>query len=429
MRRILTIILIIVLIFSLVGCKGRSPGPYGNGDGPGPATSTPDAGFIAIHSHVTREPNKYGSEFNVRKEIMSLTKEAGMGFIRTGFRWKDIHPKKDVWDWELADKVVKDAEKNGVKILALVHSPPLETWAYPAHEHLDEWLIFLDKVVGRYGDYIVDWEIWNEPNVVSGKYWPQDALPDEYAELVIKSAKLIKEKQPESTVLLGGLATGKKADAFGLWEGLFPLGVLDYVDGVAFHPYEYPAHELFSFDSWLKNLISQYSNSKEELWITEFGRHSPYEEDSRGRGASYEFQAGINLATALAFWADGGEHFFIYKLIDQAVYNPDTAEEVIEKHHSSFFGLLKKDLTPKPAFNAMEWLAGKLEDLTYVSHQEFSDGALIEAVDSSGKKAYFSWGKTAVNEAKSKGLSAETYSEQVDISNLDNYYDKVLFWR
>lgn len=435
LSRILLVLAIVSLMFPLTGCKKiikviRHKGPPAQEDEgyeTEPGLTTPDAGFIGVTSAITREPNKHGSEFNDRKEIMSLTEEAGMGFIRTGFKWADVEAEKGVWNWEIQDTIVKDAEKNGVRILALVHRPPLQTWAYPAHEHLDEWLVFLDKLVDRYGDYIIDWEIWNEPNVVSGKYWPQDALPNEYAELVIESAKLIKKKQPESTVLLGGLATGKKADAFGLWEGLFSLGVLDYVDGVAFHPYEYPAHKLFSFDNKLKNLIAKYSNDKEELWITEFGRHSPYEKHFRG--ASYELQADINLATALAFWADGGERFFIFKLTDQTIYNPDTAEKVIEKYHSSFFGILKKDLTPKPAFSALEWLSEKLRRLKYVSHQAFNDGALIKAVDSGGKKVYFSWGETAANGLKNKGLSAQTYKEIIEISQLGDHYDEVLLWK
>ena len=437
LSRILLVLVIVSLMFPLTGCKKiikvirhkEPPAQEDEGYETEPRLIPPDSGFIGVTSAITREPNKHGSEFNDRKEMMSLTEEAGMGFIRTGFKWRDVELQKGIWNWEVYDAVVGDAKKKGVRLLALVLGPP--EWAYSGNENLDEWidgwLVFLDKLVDRYGDYIIDWEIWNEPNVISGKYWPQNALPDEYAELVIESAKLIKEKQPESTVLLGGLATGKKADAFGLWEGLFLLGVLDYVDGVAFHPYEYPAHKLFSFDNKLKNLIAKYSNDKEELWITEFGRHSPYEKHARG--VSYEKQANMNLATVLAFWADGGERFFIFKLTDQTIYNPDTAEKVIEKFHSSFFGILKKDLTSKPAFSALKWLSEKLRRLKYVSHQAFNDGALIEAVDSKGKKVYFSWGETAANRLKNKGLSAQTYKEIIEISQLRSHYDEVLLWK
>lgn len=276
MRRILTIILIIVLIFGLVGCKGRSPGPDGNGGGPGPTPSLSEPTFLAVLSHVTRT-RSVDNEFAVHNEIFDLAKSGGMGFVRMGFRWSYIEPQKGVWDWEIPDTVVRDAKKKGVRLLALVHRPPEWTNAETTatlEEWLDGWLVFLGKVVDRYGDYITHWELWNEPNLASGQFWRQDMLPDEYAELVIESAKLIKEKQPESTILLGGFSTAKGEDPpFELWEELFQLDVLEYVDGVAFHPYPYQTNLLFSFDTQLKNLIGKYSDDEEELWITELADH------------------------------------------------------------------------------------------------------------------------------------------------------------
>lgn len=127
------------------------------------------------------------------------------------------------------------------------------------------------------------------------------------------------------------------------------------------------------------------------------------------------------MATALAFWADGGKHFFIFEFKDKEIYSYNLV--------FAYYGIVESNLQPKPAYNAMKWLAGKLEEYTYLTHEVFDgDGALIEALDDNGKKAYFSWGEEAANELKGQGLSIQTYNEQVSESNLADYYDKVLFW-
>ncbi len=413
--RILIIMVALILVFiGVIYFTGDSD----THDGPG--ISVPGSEFIGVCSHVTRT-EKYDNEFAIHNEIFSLMKEMGATHVRTGFKWADVEAEKGIWNWEIQDTIVRDAKAKNIKFLAMIQKPP--EWALREGTEFDlwaeDWLVFVEKLVDRYGDYITAWELWNEPNLASGKYWPPERLPDDYAEMVKRTAEVIKEKQPHSTVLLGGLATNQPSRPFELWEELFELGVLDYVDGVAYHPYNYPGHELFSFDARLRALISKYTPDNKELWITEFGSSS--EESLRSPTASPEKQAEVIPATALAFWVDKGTKFFIFEFGDRKKSPPGN----IYQHH----GVVDSNLNKKPVFNALQWLSGKLVTYDYLSHEVFSDGTLIEAIDGGGKKVYFSWGETAANELKIKGLSAETYDEQVDISSIGNYYERVLFWK
>jgi len=150
-------------------------------------------------------------------------------------------------------------------LLGLVHAPP--EWAFPAHEHLNEWTAFLEAVVARYGDDITDWEIWNEPNLE--QFWPQSAPVEGYFELVKKSYRLIKQKYPRATVLLGGMAN--QPSAFVYWEKLLALGVAEYCDALAYHPYGVVGEELVPILQRIRRLVPANGPRPKPLWVTEYG--------------------------------------------------------------------------------------------------------------------------------------------------------------
>lgn len=420
--------LIYVVIFNFLQSEGIAL--------PSETDSLPGGSFLGVCSHLTRE-KEYDNSFIIHQELMNITKSAKMNFIRTGFKWKDIHPSPDKWNWRITDEVVASAKERGIRILALVGGGP--RWANPPLKYIKEWTTFVDSLVTRYDDYIYHWEIWNEPNVRAGKYWPQDALPGPFAEYVIEAGKIIKENQPESTVLLGGLVTGEKADPFGLWEGLFGLKVIDFVDGVAYHPYPYGGTDLLQFNGELRDLISKYSDEEKELWITEFG--VPSIESNTIKRYSYDSQANQILQTALVHWIDGGEHFFIFNLRDKTDYNPRTSQKELRgKNRVKYFGLIEENMHPKPALKATEWLSQILTDFDPGKINVTKDGALITIVHKdSGKHGYFSWGASAsqklMKSAKKQGITeVESYVKQFDFSTLkkkkkDLSRNTVLFWK
>ena len=177
--------------------------------------------FIGVCSQITRESKAY-NPYSIHKDLLNACSDANINFTRTGFKWKFIHPSKDEWNWAITDTIVNSAKIRNVKILALIGSMPVPFMESPLN-YIDLWLEFVDSLTIRYKSDIFHWEIWNEPNIRSGKYWPQNQLPEPFAEYVIRAAEIIKKNQPESIILLSGLASSKKSNPFGLWESLFKV--------------------------------------------------------------------------------------------------------------------------------------------------------------------------------------------------------------
>ena len=390
--------------------------------------------FIGVCSQITRESKLY-NPYSIHKNLLKSCRDANINFTRTGFKWKLIHPSKNEWDCEITDTVVNSAKQRNVKILAVIGAMPIPFMDSPL-DHIDLWLEFVDSLTNRYKSDIFHWEIWNEPNLRSGKYWPQNQLPEPFADYVIKAAEIIKKNQPESTILLGGLASSKKFKPFEFWESMFKLNVLDYVDGLSYHPYHYPGKDLIKFNQKLKILISRYSSETKQLWVTEFG--VPSIKLIPAGKFSYDFQKNKILQSILVHWATGGSKFFIYSLWDIITLDPNLTKKEIRQYKKGFFGLLKKDMSQKPSFKAVKWLSTILPYYNPIEIKEIDDGIIIAVLDKNdGKKGYFTWGmktnKNMYRKMKDSLSYVKSFNKEINL-NGNNFLkatftnDEVLFW-
>ncbi len=392
--------------------------------------------FIGLCSQITRDTERY-APYKVHPQLLDRIKAANIDLTRTGFKWKTIHPSPNQWDWRIADAVVASARERDVNILALVTGIPRWAVASPA-DHIQQWLEFVDSLSSRYVDDIHTWELWNEPNGRSGKYWPQDALPDAFVQFTISASEKIRENQPDATILLGGLATGKKADPFGFWESTFKLGILHAVDGVAYHPYHYPGLKLLSFNNQLRKLISKYTTQEKQLWVTEFG--VPAVAVSDAGKFSYDSQKKLLLRTILVHWATGGSKFYIYSLWDKAPVKPGITKQELRKKRNYYFGLLEKDMTPKNSYSAIAWLSSLLKEYDPTDFEEKSDGLLVTATNRKTRETvYFSWGASSQAELLGRADTLSITSLSVEegdfapglISNrkLGDLRDELTLWK
>jgi hypothetical protein len=220
--------------------------------------------FWAAHSHITRT-DPVDNEFAGREQTLKVAKGLGINFVRTGFIWRDIQPEPTRWEWAKFDSVVLSARRQKAHLLGVLHAPP--PWAFPAHEHLDEWSAFVDSVITHYGDDVADWEIWNEPNI--DKFWPKTAPVEGFFEIVKRSYQIIKQKRPQATVLLGGMAN--QPSAFIFLERLAALGVAAYCDAIAYHPYNIAGEELLPILQQIRGIFPASGSSPKPIWITEYG--------------------------------------------------------------------------------------------------------------------------------------------------------------
>ena len=93
--------------------------------------------------------------------------ECGMVTGETAFKWGELRPKRDVWDWKPADAVMAFAARRGIQVRG--HTL---LW----HEHNPQWLVdeitpanaetllsdHIRVVTGHCRDRIVQWDVVNE---------------------------------------------------------------------------------------------------------------------------------------------------------------------------------------------------------------------------------------------------------------------------
>jgi hypothetical protein len=206
-----------------------------------------------------------GDEFSDHEQELRLMQDAGIRWTRADFSWSYFEPANDEWRFERYDTIVAASKVYGVTLLPILCYNV--DWAFPAHDHLDDWCDYVRIVVGRYKGDLKHWEVWNEPNV---GFWKPEPNAEQYARLLIATYKAIKETDPEAQVVYGGTA-GVPLDYI---RKTFDAGAFDAFDVLAVHPYRYPtapeesgiAEDLHK--TWA--LLEEFGGGK-RMWITEFG--------------------------------------------------------------------------------------------------------------------------------------------------------------
>ncbi len=274
------IILLSILIFNMVLSSsfiyGQEYSPYG------------------VMTHFER-PQLYSSEDI--KRACQLIKDAGIQWVYTCFNWEDIEPQKGQFDFSIPDRIVNITSSYNLELLPLLWICPdwarsspsdpaeLEKGLYPPGD-AEEFANYVYRIVERYKGKIKYWQIWGEENRPYN--WRPNPDPEEYLNLLKASYIKIKEADPDSRVVLGGLALDDLEDFL---EKLYQLGGKDYFDVLAINPYVHPT---LNYDPYLdkftdsielvkdwifkvRQIMGKFGDSLKPVWITEIG--SPGQEE------------------------------------------------------------------------------------------------------------------------------------------------------
>ncbi len=214
--------------------------------------------------------------------------------------WKDVEKTKGDYDWTAINKAVQDIQyaasmQTGAAVIVVVRGTP--SWAREPATALfscgpiksSEYQAFglfmfnlITELANRGITYVKYWELWNEPDIQPidsvndpdqpwGGCWgdTSDAYfgGQKYGEMLKVVYPLIKTKDPNAQVMVGGLnldcdprfspPAGKTdCNSSKFLEGILVAGAGNSFDGVAFHAYDY-VHK----DGSGAYLIGQYSNS------------------------------------------------------------------------------------------------------------------------------------------------------------------------
>lgn len=231
--------------------------------------------------------------------------------------------KPEAW-FERYDNILNEYHRQGIKVLAmLAYGPEQGDFQQP---NLQVWEYFVRTIVHRYKDQVAAWEIWNEPDSATYLTPPN---PETYGPILEVAYRTIKNVDPDTIVLNGGLAWPNPYFA----EKLFK-NYNQYFDRLAVHAYYCRDNnsQLMADLNSLQEVVNRYRPG-EKIWLTELGCSSFDESFQK----SY-LENTTNQLLAAGFT----EKIFLYN-----IRNRDTGD-AYEDH----FGLLTLDMRPRLAW---EW--------------------------------------------------------------------------
>jgi len=289
-------------------------------------------------------------------------KTLGVKWVRFDFDWSVMQPTPTTYNLADHDRVVSALAKAQIKILGLIAYTP--GWAnggqatkfFPPTDPTT-FANFAAFLTARYANNgVAAWEIWNEPNLA--QFWNPGADPAAYAQLLKQSYPAIKKQSAKMIVVTGGLAQpstgGGNMDARLFLQMLYGSGAAPYFDGIGDHPYTSPQlpldsnsnnwAQMFGTSPSFRSIMTQYGDDKKKIWITEYG--APTSGDNIwGTTISEDRQASMvtqSLALAASYTWAGPMFWYNYK--DFCAAGSSNSE--------CYFGIVRSDGTPKPAFNA-----------------------------------------------------------------------------
>lgn len=181
-------------------------------------------------------------DFTVYDHFKQYLGPLGAKRVRLQAGWAKCERTKGVYSWAWLDAIVDDAVAQGVRpwlefnygntLYAGGGDTGLGGGFPTSPEALAAWDRWCRALVVRYRDRVTEWEVWNEPDLNKIGTAPVDA----YIDLYVRTAKIVREEQPQGKVWALALAHDTDyADKF--VAGLKARGQLGLVDAITFHGY------------------------------------------------------------------------------------------------------------------------------------------------------------------------------------------------
>jgi polysaccharide biosynthesis protein PslG len=316
----------------------------------------------------------------LRRDLDTLER-AGARWLRVDINWAQIQRGgRNSYDWEAIDRVVRGARDRGMRVLGTIVYTP--AWARPSGTSATygpdpaTYALFARRAVRHYSAMGVHaYEVWNEPNVSA--FWTPAPNAAAYTRLLQAAYPAMKAADPGATVLTGGTAPAltdtpsgglldwlRPGNGTGVgpveWLGqIYANGGRGFFDGVAHHPYCWPAmpgqveawsawHQMYGSDPSLRSLMADNGDGAKAIWATEFGVPT---DGPSGTHVSESVQASM-VAKAYRVWRGygWGGPLFTFSGRDRGT-NRST--------NQNFFGLVRRDFSRKPAFGAYRKAAAR----------------------------------------------------------------------
>jgi len=322
--------------------------------------------------------------------------QAGFKFVRMDFGWAGIETSKNIYNWSEYDQLVANLEKRGLSALFILdYSNPLfestvastnpitrqreQNLASPQHpESVAAFARWAAAAAGHYQGRPVIWEIWNEPNI---QFWSPKPDVQQYTALALATCKAMRAAQPSATII--GPATSEFPWEF--LETFMKSGVLEYLDAVSVHPYRPPGKppETAATDyARLRKLIDRYTAEPKKGRLPIVSGEWGY--STCTKGVSLERQAAFAARQQL---------FNLLQGVPLSIWYDWKNDGDDSKENEHNFGTVLPDLSPKPAYTAIQTLTRELagyrivQRLALASEEDYA----LDCQNAEGKRKIAAW--------------------------------------
>jgi hypothetical protein len=360
-----------VMPASVAAAQPANPATAGAPAGSVTAANAPTAATVAPLPAVQTKDARFGMVQGIAAP--DLAYQAGARWDRVIFPWSLIQ-KDGPGSWtELyyADEAIRAQHRRGVTMAGvMIYTPQWAsvnpTYGRPVDKpqglHLayndpnNHWGQFVRKLAARHKGVVDHWYVWNEPDLFSPELrYTWDSSYEDYAQLLKVAYLNIKEVNPNGKVITGGFAYwwdkehGRPPYLGPLLEVLKrdPEAARNnhYFDIVSTHTYTNPLNS-FAQPLVMREIL-ELRGMKKPIWISE-SNVIPHDDPANPLPAG-QFRASLDQqaayivqAMAMAVAANV-ERYAVYKATDEV------AENDVE-----LWGLLRNNLTAKPAFVAYQ---------------------------------------------------------------------------
>jgi hypothetical protein len=294
--------------------------------------------------------------------LLDWVAAAGIAWIRVDFNWVTMEPARGVYDWTLTDPVVAEARARGLNIYAtLAYSP---AWANGGQapntppRNSDDWYNFVHETVSRYREQVQHWGMWNEPNFK--EFWSGSLT--QYLQMILEvGARAVRDAH-------GGLVLGPElgmGDDWWVWFYQILAQKSGDLDIITIHCYEDSGHEVLGrmdgpVPPWerptVRDLMRATRTASKPLWLTETGWNTAEVAEDQQASSIDQVMEGFQSA--------GAAKVFVYQLVDE--------------RYPEWHGILRQDLSPKPAYEAYRRRIVSLAPTTALSQRSIGSGTSHE---------------------------------------------------
>ncbi|HEX9370122.1 MAG TPA: hypothetical protein VF897_03920 [Roseiflexaceae bacterium] len=327
-----------------------------------------------------------GSGWQDRGRVLTLSKTAGVSWIRQQVRWMDLHDQSGAIYWGELDNIVNDSANAGVKLLLSIVAAP--NWAtpdgrngLPSRAHFGDFNNFMGQMAARYKGKVQAYEIWNEQNLAA-ENGGSVANANFYMDMLVGASQAIKASDPAAIVVSGApSSTETNRSDIAISDVTFARQMFadprfrSAVDVVGVHPggAGNPPDSMWPDNpgpgpGWTNSREFYFRRVEDiraamvdsglgdmKIWITEFGWATPNNTPGYGFGnnISYEQQADwIVRAFQMGRydyspWVGG---MFLWQLNFAVPWRANGNE----MHEQASYGVLNGDWSPRPSYLAIQ---------------------------------------------------------------------------